>query len=187
MVDERLARLERELGEVKDRLAIYQLTAAYGPVVDSGDSKAAADFWIENGVYDWGRGMTEASESRARGWKDLVRIFDGQEHRRIISAGAAHWSGLPVVAIEGDTASSLCYSCLFMRTPDGYESKRVSVCLFQWVRDSGGWRIASRRNRLLDGSDDASNLLYEARELIRGAVVSSPSEGSAVTLSADDE
>ncbi|MDO9487571.1 MAG: nuclear transport factor 2 family protein, partial [Sphingomonadaceae bacterium] len=56
----RLALLESRLRELEDRLEIYQLLSAYGPLVDSGDAEATADLWVADGVYDWGGGPKPA-------------------------------------------------------------------------------------------------------------------------------
>ena len=146
---------------MRDQLEITRKTAAYGPLVDGGDSQGAANLWAEDGSYDWGRGMTEASATMALGRAQLVEIFEAPEHRSIIRQGSAHWLSSPHVAIDGDRATSLCYSCLMLRDDAGFRLARVSVCLFEWVRHAGGWLIARRRNRLLDGSAEATDLLLE--------------------------
>ena len=51
-VEERLLKLERRLQEVEDQLEIMRLLNTYGPLVDSGESRAAARLWIEGGAYD---------------------------------------------------------------------------------------------------------------------------------------
>lgn len=158
-LEARLLEVERALREVQDRLAIYQQTAAYGPAVDRGDSMAAVDLWDVDGRYDWGRGLEPGSQAAADGHVALAAVFDGPEHRSIIEGGAAHWISLPHVVIKGDTASSLCYSCLFMRSDDGFRVARVSSCHFEWRRTATGWVIDQRRNRLLDGSAAARALL----------------------------
>ncbi len=160
-IDDRFARLERDLAEVKDVLAIYQQTAAYGPAVDAGDHEAAADLFAEDGLYDWGRGMAAGSVSSAEGCEALKKIFDGPEHRALINGGAAHWLTLPQVVVGGDYARSLCYSALLLRTAEGHAVARVSACFFEWRRFPDGWKIHRRRNRLLDGSDDARSLFAE--------------------------
>lgn len=163
-VEDRMSRLERELREVRDALEIYQRTASYGPLVDLGDSQGASALWTFDGAYDWGRGMTEGSPSVAVGRKALAAIFDGAEHRAIIANGAAHWLSLPHVSIDGDQATSLCYSGLFMRDAAGFKVTRVSICRFTWVRTGEGWKIQNRQNRLLNGDGSAIALLREFQQ-----------------------
>ena len=159
--EDRLLKLERELREVRDTLEIYRKTASYGPLVDHGDSEGAAALWTGDGVYDWGQGMTDTSPAAAVGKEQLVATFDAPEHRDIIRGGAAHWLGLPHVLVEGDRATSLCYSCLLIRDAASFKVARVSVCRFKWVRVAGDWKIQERQNRLLDGSAAAMALLRE--------------------------
>lgn len=158
-VEARLARLEAELALLRDRQEICQLTAAYGPAVDSADSAAAARLWTADGGYDWGAGMTADSPRSATGRAALMAMVDGPEHRGVIAAGAAHWLGFPHVTVDGDTAVSVGYSCLFVRAEDGYRAARVSACHFEWARSPEGWKIVKRSNRLLDGSAPARDLL----------------------------
>lgn len=158
-LEQRLARLEAELALLRDRQEICQLTAAYGPAVDSADAARAADLWTPDGSYDWGGGMTADSPRAATGREALMAMVDGPEHRGIIEAGAAHWLGFPHVTVTGDAAISIGYSCLFVRAPDGYRAARVSACHFEWARSAEGWKIVKRSNRLLDGSAAARDLL----------------------------
>ena len=55
-VEERLAALEARLQAAEDELAIMRLLASYGPLVDSGQSEAAAAMWIAGGTYDYSGG-----------------------------------------------------------------------------------------------------------------------------------
>ena len=158
-IEARLARLEADLTAAQDRLDIYQLTAAYGPAVDSGDSRSAAELWVPEGVYDWGQGLAPDSPTAAVGRKGIAAMVDGPEHQSVISGGAAHWLGLPHIDLQGDRAVSIGYSCLFVRTAGGYEAARVSACHFEWARSNEGWRAVKRCNRLLDGSAEARLLL----------------------------
>lgn len=158
-IDERVSRLEAELAALRDRLEIYQLTAAYGPAVDSGDSVAAAMLWAPDGGYDWGGGLAADSPRAATGREALMAMVDGPEHRSIIEAGAAHWLGFPHVTVRGDVAISIGYSCLFVRAHEGFRAARVSACHFEWARSPEGWKIVKRCNRLLDGSASARDLL----------------------------
>jgi hypothetical protein len=160
-IEARLSTLECESAEMRDRLEIYQKTAAYGPLVDSGDSRGAAALWSRDGTYDWGKGLTDQSRIAAYGRDELEAVFDAEEHRSIIRNGSAHWLSLPQIAVNGDRAQSLCYSCLMMRASEDFTLARVSVCYFEWERQGGQWTIVRRRNRLLDGSAGSGDLLAE--------------------------
>ncbi|EUA19106.1 snoaL-like domain protein [Mycobacterium xenopi 4042] len=45
MADDRLTELERRLQTIEDERAIERLIASYGPLVDAGQSEAAAQLW----------------------------------------------------------------------------------------------------------------------------------------------
>ncbi len=166
-MEQRLAALESELRAVRDRLDIYQLTAAYGPAVDAGDSKTVSELWTVDGEYDWGRGkaaapgqgMVQGTAGGAKSRAEIADMVDGSFHRGLINAGAAHILSLPHVLVQGDTAVSTCYSCLFRHEGDGFRAFRVTSSHFHWVRGPDGWKVKRRLNRLLDGSAEARALL----------------------------
>jgi hypothetical protein len=165
-LEERLAAMEAELRRVRDQLEIYQLTAAYGPAADSGDSQATAQLWTEDGEYDWGRGktapgvgMAEGTAGGARGRAQIAQMVDGPFHQQVIGQGAAHTLSLPHVVVRGDTAVSTSYVCVYAREGDAWRPWRVSASHFHWVRDPDGWKIKRRLNRSLNGSAEARELL----------------------------
>ncbi len=165
--EERLAALETELRAVRDRLDIYQLTAAYGPSVDAGDAKTVSELWTVDGEYDWGRGkaatpvqgMVQGTGGGASSRAEIAQMVDGSFHRSLINNGAAHVLSLPHVLVQGDTAVSTCYSCLFRFEDGKFEAFRVTASHFHWVREPSGWKVKRRLNRLLDGSAEARALL----------------------------
>lgn len=166
-IDERLAALETELRAVRDRLDIYQLTAAYGPLVDAGEAKAVSELWTVDGEYDWGRGkaaaptqgMVQGSYGGASSRAEIAEMVKGSHHQDIINGGSAHVLSLPHVLVQGDTAVSTCYSCLFRHDGGGFRAYRVTASHFHWVREADGWKVKRRLNRLLDGSAEARTLL----------------------------
>ena len=167
-VEERLTALEAELRQVCDQLEIYQLTAAYGPAADSGDSRATAELWTEDGEYDWGRGktapgvgMAEGTVGGAKGRSEIAGMVDGPFHQQVIRNGAAHTLSLPHVVVQGDTAVSTSYVCVYSRDADNdaWRAWRVSASHFHWVRGPDGWKIKRRLNRSLNGQAEARELL----------------------------
>ena len=145
--------LVQRVGELEDRLAIYQLLFTYGPAADSGSSQAAANVWTADGVYDVG------DMARLTGHDELQKMYEGQGHQSLIKSGAAHLTASPHVTISGDTAVATCYSFVFAHDADGYKVWRVSSNRWELVRKDNGWRVARRTNRLLDGSEQARELL----------------------------
>jgi ketosteroid isomerase-like protein len=165
-VEDRLAALEAELRSVRDHLEIYQLTAAYGPAADSGDAEATAALWTEDGEYDWGRGkttpdagMVEGLGGGARGRAEIAGMVDGSYHQGVINNGAAHTLTMPHVLVQGDTAVSTAYVCVYSHDGDAWRAWRVSASHFHWVRGPEGWKIKRRLNRSLNGSAEARALL----------------------------
>jgi ketosteroid isomerase-like protein len=155
-VEDRMAKLEARLARLEDEAALYRLIAAYGPAVDTGSSQAAARLFTPDGVYDVG-GM-----SVSRGHAQIAALFDGEPHQSIIKGGSAHVMGLPHLTVDGDTASAVTYSRLYVHRADGFGLYRVSANRWQFRRTPDGWRIVARVNRVLDGAADARETLMAA-------------------------
>jgi len=150
--DDRFRALEARLSHLEDILAIYQLLSAYGPAVDRGDAEAAAAYWLEEGLYDWGGGIAEG----AAGLKDMVA---SERHQSMIAAGAGHVLSQPHITIEGDRATALCYTRLYRREGEVFVLARLSINRWELERRPEGWRVKTRINRLLDGSPAARAVL----------------------------
>ena len=152
--DGALQALETRVKELEDRLAIYELMATYGPAVDGAAREVAAGLWTEDGSYDSGVGVFEGSAGVA----DMVV---GDMHQGIIKGGSAHLISLPHLAIEGDRAVATCYSQLlrYDRENAVFRVWRATANRWELVRTSDGWRVQTRTNKLLDGSEEARALL----------------------------
>src|SRR5581483_7668299 len=118
-----------------------------------------------------GPGLTGANGNKALG--ALLRS-DG--HRAAIAGGLAHFTGLPHIDLNGDTAVVISY--LQILTPNksgesvevpnhgasrGYHIHRVVTNRWELVRTDAGWKIKRRTIRLVDGSEGS-------RQLLRGAL-----------------
>jgi len=147
--EERIAQLEARLTQVEDQLALYQSVSAYGPAVDSLQSKMAAEQWSEDGVYEIGDPQFDAA-----GREEIQALFDADYHRGLVSSGCAHTMTLPHIKIAGDRAMGLGYHRLFTHSEGGYQLFRLSVSRWEWVRTAEGWKTTRRVHRLL--SDDGS-------------------------------
>jgi hypothetical protein len=174
--DERLARLEERLRALEDRLEIYQLLSAYGPLVDSGDAEATAGLWVDDGVYDWGGGPKPADGApvAGEGWAgaaysraEIADMVRGPGHQSIIAGGAGHVIGLPHVQLAGDSAVATGYARLYRWDGAQFVVVRVSANRWELVRTEAGWRVATRTNRVLDGG-------AEPRALLRAGVAPLP-------------
>lgn len=153
----RIAALEERLRRVEDQLAITNLVAAYGPLVDSGNGPGAAQLWTEDGVYDVDTGAYEGHDG-------ITRMVDSAPHQQLIERGCGHLSSPPRVDVDGDTAVAVTHSQLVVRNrAGGFDVVRVTAHRWDLVRVPDGWRIARRISRLLDGSETARELLRPAR------------------------
>ena len=150
---QQVAALGATVQRLADAAEIAALIASYGPAVDCGASAAAAALWSEEGAYDLGPLGT------ARGQAQIAALFDGDMHRSLIAGGAAHLLGPPQIEVEGDTATAVGHSCVARWSGDRFELFRVAANRWRLVRTSNGWRVASRENRLLNGSTEARSLL----------------------------
>jgi hypothetical protein len=164
--------LEERVGEIEDRLAIYNLIASHPPSADTGNSAYTASVWTEDGVFDRG-----ADFPRPTGRAAIAGGSSNPEHHRAIEQGIAHFAGLPYVRIDGDSAVAISY--LQILVPDrvgpvfdvpnhgasrGFHVHRVSANRWEFVRTAEGWRIKSRTLRPLDGSAPAREILQGALE-----------------------
>lgn len=150
--------LARRLAAVEDELAIYRVLARYGPLADSGSAAEAAELWTADGEYDAGIG-------RWTGREDITGMLLADGHQGLIHAGAAHvLGGVPHVTVDGDHAVAIAYFHLHRRAGNEFRVWRVTATRWDLVRDGSDWKVTRRVNRLLDGSD-------EARELLRRGVL----------------
>src|SRR5579862_5632342 len=91
--------LEQRIRAVEDRLEIYNLIAGHPPSADTGAAGYAEAVYTEDGVFDRGPGLSGATGNKAIGAN-----LKSAGHQAAIAGGLAHFTGLPLVTIEGDTA-----------------------------------------------------------------------------------
>jgi hypothetical protein len=82
-------------------------------------------------------------------------MVEGAAHQGLLAEGVAHVMGLPRVTVDGDRAVAVNQSVVHRRG----EVWRVAANRWELVRTPLGWQVASRVNRLLDGSAEARELL----------------------------
>jgi hypothetical protein len=153
--EDRLAGLEAKVQRLEDERDIQRLIASYGPCVDAADAFGAAELWAEDGSYD------------VEGWRmtsrdDIRAMVDSDGHRELVAGGCCHFLGSAVVTVDGDEAVALCESLVLRAadaTPTGYLVWRAAANHFHLQRFAGGWRIAARTTRLLNGNPAAHRLL----------------------------
>jgi hypothetical protein len=166
-IEGRLNALEARVHQLEDQVQLYQIMSAYGPLVDSGDAKATAALWTEDGLYDWGggsasqpgSGVKEGAQGAAHSRAEIADMVRGDYHQAIIKGGAGHVIGLPHIAVDGDKAVAISYSRLYRRDGDNFRVWRVGANRWEFVRTADGWRVKRRINRVLTGEEEPRALL----------------------------
>lgn len=168
----RQSSLERRIRAVEDRLEIYNLIAGHPPSADTGAAAYAEAVYAEDGVFDRGPGLAGTTGNRA-----MAALLQSPGHRAAIAGGLAHFTGLPYVTVDGDTAVVISY--LQILTPKkageeiavpnhgtsrGYHIHRVVTNRWDLVRTSSGWKIKRRTLRPVDGSEPSRDILRGAFE-----------------------
>jgi hypothetical protein len=162
--------LEDRIRAIEDRLEIYNLIASHPPSADTGGSHHIAASWVEDGVFDRGEGL-----SSPRGREALANQVLSREHQEAIARGLAHFTGLPHVAIDGDSAIVTSYLQILVPQTQGdpvdvpnhgssrgFRVHRMTVSRWELVRTPQGWKFKHRTTRQLDGSEPARKILQQA-------------------------
>ncbi len=158
--------LEQRLRIVEDKLAIYQLIASHPPAADTGNENYYRNAFACDGTLDLGGGKG------ATGNMEIGAIVARPEHREAIAGGLCHFTGLPCIAIDGDTAVAISYLQIItphrgakpIKVPGhgtsiGFRIHRAGANRWELVRTADGWKVKRRTLRPLDGSQDARDLL----------------------------
>ena len=163
--------LEHRIKAIEDRLEIYNLIAGHPPSADTGADYYAAAVYTEDGVFDRGADLSGATGNTA-----IAASLKSEGHQAAIAGGLAHFTGLPHIQLDGDTATVTSYLQILtsnksgpsIEVPNhgssrGYHIHRVVTNRWELVRTSKGWKIKCRSLRLVDGSEPS-------REILRGAL-----------------
>jgi hypothetical protein len=150
-VDERLQALERKVRELEDTLDVLRVVASYGPSVDGGASAEIGQLWTEDCTYD-----SDNADDPLRGRAALEELSErvGQ-----LPMGVAHFLNLPIVVVDGDRATVTGHSNTYHQEDGKYVVARVSSNRWELERVDGRWQVRSRVNRVLDGNQEARDLL----------------------------
>jgi hypothetical protein len=163
--------LDQRVRAIEDRLEIYNLIASHPPSADTGADFHAEASYTDDGVFDRGPNLSGAAGNKA-----IAASLKSDGHQAAIAGGLAHFTGLPHIALDGDTAVVISY--LQILTPNksgaavevphhgasrGYHIHRVVTNRWELVRTAAGWKIKRRTIRLVDGSEPS-------REILRGAL-----------------
>jgi hypothetical protein len=153
--DRRVAALEARVQLLEDHVAILRLISSWGPAVDTGSSQAAGDLWDETGVL-------ESDLSRLEGPAAVKAMVESKGQRDLIANGCAHVQTAPVVTVDGDHATVIAYSQVYLHADEGHDVWRVSANRWECARTAAGWRITRRINRVIDGTGASHAILTEA-------------------------
>ncbi len=161
--------LEDRLRAVEDRLAIFHLIASHPPAADTGSDGYYRDAFTPDAVIDLGGGKS------ATGSENIAAVVKTPEHQGAIAAGLCHFAGLPRVELNGDTAVAISY--LQVLTPNreakpvelsghglssGYRVHRLGANRWDLKRTESGWKVTRRAYRMLDGNEEACDMLRRA-------------------------
>jgi len=159
-VEDRLAALETRLRTAEDQLEIIRLLSSYGPMVDSGSGKEAADLWIEGGGYNFSGGLSGGMTMRAP--QELIGMYETEGHMGLVSTGVSHLTATPQITINGDEAKAVGYSFVVLREGERWFLWRAAINHWTLVRTPKGWKIKERFNRALNGSEDSLETMRKA-------------------------
>jgi hypothetical protein len=162
--------LEERIRAIEDRLEIDNLIASHPPSADTAGSDHIAASWVEDGVFDRGENL-----SSPRGRENIAKQVLSADHQAAIERGLAHFTSLPHVAIDGDSAVVTSYLQILVPqtqgdpvdvpnhgSSKGFRIHRMTANRWELVRTAQGWRIKRRTLRQLDGSQPARNILRQA-------------------------
>jgi len=152
---DRLARLEERLTRLEDEREIARLIASYGPLVDAGDATGVAALWEPDGVYD-------VDEWLMTGSHQVEAMVRSDAHQGWIAGGCAHFVGPPHVTVTGNEAVAVCHSLMVTHADGEYRVHRATANHWQLRKGEHGWRVTTRTNRVLDGREQAPELLGDA-------------------------
>ena len=150
-VEERLEALERQVMELQDTLDVLRVVASYGPSVDGGASVEAGMLWTEDCTYD--------SDNAAEPLRGRATLEELSERVGQVPMGVAHYLNLPVVVVDGERATVTGHSNTYHQEDGKYVVARVSSNRWELEKIDGRWQVRSRINRVLDGNQEAKDLL----------------------------
>jgi hypothetical protein len=160
-----VAQLSRQVRALEDQIAIGRLVARYGPAVDSGSAAATAALWSEDGRFD------VPPYAVWTGHDEIAGMVDGDGHQALITNGVAHVLTAPLIVVDGDDAQAWNYALNLRWDPElrRFWIARASANGWRLHREPGGWRIAHRVNRNLDGSPEPRAIFREGTQVITQA------------------
>ena len=141
---DRVEALERRVLELEDQVAILRVINQWGPAVDTGRAVAAGALFDADGVL-------ESDLSRLDGPAAVEAMVESDGQQSLIRQGCAHVQTAPVITVDGDVATAITYSQVYLHALEGHQVWRVSANQWELRRTGSGWRVTRRLNRVIDG------------------------------------
>src|ERR1700684_1776054 len=91
--------LEERIRAIEDHLEIYNLIAGHPPSADTGADYYTESVYMEDGVFDRGAHLPGATGNKA-----IADMVKSPAHQEAIAGGIAHFTGLPYIELDGDSA-----------------------------------------------------------------------------------
>jgi hypothetical protein len=149
----KLEHLSARLERLEDQLEIVATIGRYGIAADCTNWEAITEIWPEDGSYevaDWADFV---------GHDGLKQLFGGEFHQGLMQSGSAHLASVPVVAVEGNTASATNHGMVLRPGEGAFSIVRLTATRWDMEKHDGRWVAKVRRNEPLTGNDAARNLL----------------------------
>ena len=156
--DARLAALEARVQALEDELAVTRTIVTYGFAVDTGDAPATGARFTEDATFDVDGSFVMHGRAEVE-----AMVLDEHGHQQLLP-DCAHTIGPAAVRVDGDRATAVGYSRIYLRSNDGIELFRVGCNRWELVREGAEWRIERRTTRAL-GSAEAQAVLAQGLTL----------------------
>ena len=160
-LEQQVRDLTKRVRQLEDHREIALLVAQYGPAVDSGSMTAATKLWEPDGVYD------VLDVDRWEGREAITGMLERPGHQAVLKAGCGHIVTSPHIVIDGDEATGRSHQLLVVwdKEEQRFWVMRVSATKWHFKRTDKGWKIATRTNHNLNGTEVPRSLFaYELED-----------------------
>ena len=148
MID--LEKISARLRLVEDRLEIVQIIMSHPLAIDAGDADFWMNLWTEDSLMDRRAPDPEKHSGDyggVYGKKTMREEMQSPELEALRQAGLVHFSSVPSIHVEGDSAIATNYMQLIAQEGNSYRIRRVTISRWEFRREKSGWQIAKRTVR----------------------------------------
>jgi hypothetical protein len=158
---DRMAALERRLQELEDKEAIREVFNTYGFAADTGDARAYAETFTQDGVFDMGRGEYGGREKFQANIEDPA----GVHKLDIEGKGSLHTTGAVTIRVDGLKAWAEGPTMVWVR--DGKTFRVFTAAYNHWDLEKvdGRWEVARRVARAV-GPERAAEVWTHYRTVV---------------------